>query len=403
MLLSRNSSQSDVASHSVHLQTNRWQRILPLVVCAFSLGMVSTRHASAAPPSEETLDKRRVAISQYNESQRKDLVRKYDAYRQLSDADRAQIRNLHQKIEADANLKEVMKQYCEWLKNLDVTQRDQLRQAKTPEQKRDLVVRFRAEQSRQKMELEREVESPGPERERRQFAPLSSEQLKGVMSKLEEEMVQKEFITKDRQKQLASLPGTQRYKLLLNSIGEYRHPKEGPTRRFTLPDPVLTAVADGIQNPDLQKKVRGLIGNSEPGQFSQAPLYLLLRVSVLAEAKREFASPDADQLKESIFQSLKPEMQARFSQLPHFRQEFVLMGLHAEELMEACSAAGDLPPRQPPGEEGSHGRRNGNPGDRPREGGPRNGNRPRSPLDYLNGPPTDGRRQPRERPPVPNQ
>ncbi len=369
---------------------------LPVILCVLVLSAYCSVVAAAPDVSEETLAKRRLAISQSNETQRQELVRKYDAYRQLTESDRQQLRKLHEGLESNRELQDIMKQYIEWLKNLDVTQREQLRQAETPEQKRNLVIKFRAEQLRQKSEMLRD-DLPLPDR--RLLSPLSSEDLKTVMTALEGELIKQEIITKEKQAELAKLPGTQRYKFLMNAIGEYRRPKEGTPRRFSLPDPVLSALADVVQNPDSKKKIQGLVGSSERGPFAQGPIFMILRASTLVEARREFSGPDASALKESLFQSLKPELQARYSQFPLWQQELKLMELHGNEIMWAFNAAGDFP-MKPPGDRGQPGRLGpgGFQGNRPRDGGLQSGFREgRTPQEIFGGPPPDRRRPSPER------
>ena len=66
--------------------------------------------------------------------------------------------------------------------------------------------------------------------------PLTGEELKLVMTALEGELTKQELISPAAQAELAKVEGTQRYKLLMRAIGEYRHPKDGSIRNFDLPD-----------------------------------------------------------------------------------------------------------------------------------------------------------------------
>lgn len=367
---------------------------LPVLVCC---GLIwgTVQVAVAAPDaSADVFNRRRDLIARLSASQRQELIRKYDAFRQMTEAERHQLRQLHQQVEADPDLKNIMQEFGKWMKNLDVTQREQLRQARTPEQKRELVVRLRAEQAREKSEIFRVEPAP---RERLPFTPLPGDGLQTVMQVLEQELIQSAILTKDQQPKLESLKGTQRYRLLMQTIGEYRHPKDAPVRRFTLSDPVLKAIADVIPNPDLKRLIRAKIGATEYGPYAQDPIYRILLFSTINEARRELNGPDAEALKESLFQSLKPELQSHYSQLPLVRQEFALTAHYLDELRQAFAAASDSPLGL--GERGQQGRGfKGFPGpgagNRNRDG--QNGIRPpRNPQEvFENGP--DGRRPNRE-------
>lgn len=339
--------------------------------------------AADSPVSSETLAKRRQAIQQLNESQRQELVRKYTSYRELNESERNQLRGLHKDIEADAELKDVMLKYCEWLKNLDVTQREQLRQAKTPEQKRNLVERFRKEQSQRKDEVWRDNATPPPER--RLMPPLSSEDLKSVMDAIESAFIKEGVISKEQQSELEEWNGSQRYKHLIQALGEYRHPKEGPARPLEIPESVVSALEDTVRNQEFKLKIRGAMRNPDQRHNIQKAVFLGLCWSTLEQAKREFNGGEKTNLKDSVFKHLSPEMQARVSQLPPWQLDLALMQSHRDEIWRAFAKAGDLP--LGPGERGQPGRGYPPFGPQKRET-PREGPRP---------PPSDARRPVRDR------
>lgn len=351
---------------------------------------------SAAPEvSEETLAKRRQTIQQLNESQRQELVRKYTSYRELDEVERNHLRTLHKDIEANAELKDVMQKYVEWLKNLDVTQREQLRQAKTPEQKRNLVERFRKEQTERKNELWREGVRPGAS-ESRLMPPMTSDDLKSVMTAIETAYSKSGVISKERQAELEKWNGSQRYKILAASLGEYRQPKEGPSRHLDFPEEVVTALVNTIPNQEFGNKLRGSVRNPEQHPMAQKIVFMGLCRSTIEQAMREFNGPEKTELKDSLFQSLPPEIQARASQLPPGQLDMELEKFHRDEIWRAFSKAGDFPPG--PGDRVQPGRAYppfGPKRELQREGGPRDG----GPRDgFRQPPPPDGRRPLRDRP-----
>lgn len=354
------------------------------------VAQVGVAEAAAEVP-EETLAKRRQAIQQLNESQRQELARKYASYRELGEAERNQLRSLHKDIEADAELKDVMQKYCEWLKNLDVTQRDQLRQANTPEQKRNLVERFRKEQNRRKEELWRE--NVTPPQERRLMPPLASEDLKSVMAALESAFIKEGVITREQQAELEELNGSQRYKLLIQSLGEYRRPKDGPARALEIPESVVSALENTVRNEEFKFKIRGALRNPDQRPNIQKGVFLGLFWSTLEQARQEFNGKEKAELKDNLFKSLSPEVQMRVSQLPPWQLDLELMKLHRDEIWRAFAKAGDLP--LGPGDRNQPGRGGytpfpGQKREPQREGGARDGFRPQ--------PTPDGRRPLRDRP-----
>ena len=352
--------------------------------------------AWAAPQvTEETLNKRRDSVSKLPESKRQELVRKYEAYRKLDDTERLRLRTLHKDLEADIGLKEVMQNYVNWLKDLDVTQRDQLRQAKTPEQKRNLVVRFRQEQLKRKADVWREM-SPPPQEKRPLPAPLSGDDLKSVMTALELQLDKDGLISPAAKEVLAKIEGTQRYKLLMRSIGQYRRPKDGSNRHFDLPDAARATMLEGVQNHELKQKLLSMGRMPENRQNAQRMVFNWLRGSTLEEARREFSGSQSDALRDALFQSMSLEDQTRFSQSPPGMHDQFLSRLHFEEIWRAFSDAGDLPMRPmgdvPPGRGGQFAPFQRRPGDgRPGEGRPGDGNRPPD-----GNRPGDGNRPPRQ-------
>ena len=330
-----------------------------LSVLAVMISLMPGRLLAAAPVSEATLASRRQEIARLSDSQRKELIRKYDAYRQLDPAERHQLHRLHENLESNADLKLVMQRYCEWLKNLDAPQRQQLREAKTPEQKRELVVRFHQEQHKRKKQMWHGP-GPGAPPPPRGLPGLSSEVLREAMSELEAGLIKQGAIDSTAQAELAKVEGTQRYKLLMRSIAEFRNPKSGEDRDFEFPESVLKVVARSIRNGEIRDKLTEPWRDLTHRQGVQRLVFQVLLAGTNEAARREFSGDQAEQLKQTLFQSLSADEQARFSHLPPKDHDLFLMNLHRDEIWRAFSTAGDLPQRpmgdRHPGEGGPRGR-----------------------------------------------
>ena len=337
-----------------------WVRLLLLAVALQGLVAVAV---AAEPVSEQTLAERRKEIASRSEAQRQDLVRKYEQYKNLSAEERQKLQDLHQVMETDPKLKQVMNQYCEWVGNLDLTQREQLRQAKTPEQKRHLVERFRTQQKKRKDDDWREPD----QRPKDKWMPitLSSEDLKAVMSQFETALSKDEELGQRIQKRLSNTEGSQRYKLLMRVIGEYRKSSNGQNHEFKIPDAVFSELEKVSQKPNFRETLEGLARNSN-GHQPQNFIFYILAKNTVDEAHREFRGPHAANLKESLFNSLAPEMQTRYTEAPPPQRDALLVRFHQGEIVNAFAAAGDLP-KWTPGERGPGGRdlpqpfRNGEP------------------------------------------
>ncbi len=310
--------------------------------------------AYGAPPvTAETLTQRRKSIAALPDPQRQELARKYDQYQKLTADERIKLQDLHDVMEAEPDLKQVMENYCEWLKNLDLTQREQLRQAKTPEQKRNLVVKFHQAQVDRKEDALREVTPPQPAIH--PMPLLSGDELKSVMTALETELVKSGMLDAKIQAELAKTSGTQHYKQLMQAIADYRHPEKGPQREFAIPQEVRTVLGQLVKDGELGKKIIET-GRNVDRQRSQPLIFGMLARNTAEEARREFNGPAGNQLKEAIFNSWPAEQQARFSQAPPAQREIFLMRNHLEEIWHAFTKAGDLKFQRPPGDGKPRGR-----------------------------------------------
>lgn len=312
----------------------------PIFAWCVALQLVATVASGAPPVTEDTLAQRRKSIASLPEPKRQELARKYDQYQRLSTDERNKLQDLHDVMEAEPDLKKVMDKYCEWLKNLDLTQREQLRQAKTPEQKRNLVVKFYAAQVKRKEDAWREINPVPPEKQRPFIPPLTSDDLKSVMTALEAGVAKPDVLDSKTQAALAATQGTQHYKLLIRAIGDYTHPADGRPRKFEIPKSAKTAFEEAIRHSEGRQKLGDMWRQSD---HQRNMFFYLLARSTAEEARREFRGPDADKLKETLFNSLPPEKQLQFTQAPPDRHDPFLMRIHLDELWQAFSRAGDLP------------------------------------------------------------
>lgn len=98
------------------------------------------------------LNSAREEISRMSEVERTALKRKYDQYRNLPEEKRAELRTLHQELEADrtngARSLSTMADYCDWLKTIDAWQQDELAHITDPQARAkrvDEIVKARKE------------------------------------------------------------------------------------------------------------------------------------------------------------------------------------------------------------------------------------------------------------------
>ena len=318
-----------------------------LIPC-LALQLVTVAACGAPPVDHETLEQRRKSIASLSDSKRQDLVRKYDQYQRLSVDERRKLEDIHTATEKDPGLKQVMDNYSNWLKNLDVTQREELRQAKTPEQKRNLVVQFHKVQAKQKDEAWQKIkpmdQSP-PEKQGLFRRPLTSEELKKFMTALEVGVTKEGILDQATQSALSKSEGTQHYKLLLRAIGEYYYPEDGKRRQFELPISVKETWEEIIRHREGRQRLGEgwRIGPGSPTREQREGFFLFLAKSTFEEAYREFHGPEGNKLKETLFNSMSPDQQTYFSQKPALHRDQFLIGFHLGELRQAFIKAGNLP------------------------------------------------------------
>lgn len=372
---------------------------IPLLACLLSPFFCASVTYGQTLISEVELSRRRAEISSLSDPDRAELTRKYQDFQKLTSAEQEYFRKLHQEVEGNPALKSAMERYCDWLKDLDVAQREQLRAADTPEKKRLAVVRIRQEQKLQQEDQLRSLES----REvagKMGFSQLaSSDDLKKIMGSLEACLAKVPQTDPAQLAKVKQLNGTLRYERLLWLLSEVRHPKDGaPYPEPHWLDDFKMTVGEVMPNQLRQSFDLRLGDRSGPPPRG----FVWLMMSLLEEGRREFSATAGDDLRESLFRALTPQKQSDFLQTPPESQPLFLKRMHLDELRRAFLAAFDLP--RPPGEGRGDGRGEGPGRGEGRDGFGRGGLRGgRSdgppPLEVPPGAGPAGDRPPNDRPP----
>jgi hypothetical protein len=327
------SQMFDCGCFEIH---RRWRHV---VLCLAGFILWSTVGLAQERASGATLAKRRAEISALSDSDRAELVRKYQDFQKLSSDEQERLRKLHRDVEGNVALKETMQRYCDWLKDLNVSQREQLRAADTPEKKRLAVDRILQEQKRQQQDQLRGFEGRDPGGN--MPPPASSDELKKLMAPLEAGLFQFGPSDPAERERIGKLHGTLRYERLLHVIGDLRHPKEGPRPDLPFLEEFRSTVANAAP-PFRPGSSDGRPGDRPPPGPKG---FLWLMHSLTEEARREFAAAEGDELLETLFRTLSPEMQSEFLQTPPESQPLFLKLMHLDELRHSLVGAFDLPPQ----------------------------------------------------------
>lgn len=339
----------------------------------FWFGLQWTTAYAADSVSTEVLDQRRKEIAARSGEQRQELIRKYHQYQKLTVAERQKLHELHKAVESDPKLKQVMDQYCEWLRGLDESQRKQLRDAQTPEQKRNLVRRFYAAQSQRTEDFLPNDEPGIPPKLRPGFVPvLSSEGLKSVMAAVEAALIEQSVLNDRMRSKIAQVDGSLRYKLLMEAIASYRHPEDAAIRDLPLPESVKAAFEKAIRDVDSAPKLKEFWRHAKDPRNQQHVFMTTLLPSTVDEAHREFRGPDAAKYKESIVKSLPKDKLYLYEHAPEKERDKLLLMAHVESIRRSFFKAGDLQQRVD-----RDGPWRGRPGDYPPRDRDREGDNPR--------------------------
>ncbi|OHB81645.1 MAG: hypothetical protein A2V98_06845 [Planctomycetes bacterium RBG_16_64_12] len=110
---------------------------------------------SAAARAEETLAERRARIERMSPAEKAELRRAQERFAALDGAEQQRLRELHEKIEADARseaLWDVVEQYCEWIKTLTPSERAELLEL-PPAERIDRMKALRKQQAERKAQF----------------------------------------------------------------------------------------------------------------------------------------------------------------------------------------------------------------------------------------------------------
>jgi len=387
------SSRLGTRSHSVIARKSPGSKLALLILCVviFLTGFPVSGSCQEFISGAE-LDRRRAKIASLSESDRAELIRKFQDFKGMTEAERNHLRTLHQKVSANPSLMFTMQRYCEWLKDLDVAQRERLRAADTPEKKRLAVQRIRDELEKRREESSRTNDSRESEVRKFGFTRLATSlELKELMGTLETYLTKSSVIDPGQLEKVRKLAGTARYKRVLKMFGEVRKSKvDGQQSVPKVPEEFQAALKKIVPEPLIRKEVAERFGGLQR-------VFLWLNTSLLEEAKRELADAEGDELREALFHSLAPQTQTDFLQTPPESQAAFLDQIHLEDLRLAFREAFDLP-RAPLGD-GSRFPRDGqspNRGDQPIRNGGRGAGGPFFGGPRRDGPPPEEGQRPRE-------
>ena len=337
-------------------------------------------------------------IAVMSKVERVTLQRKYDQYRALTEKQRADLRLLHQAIEADrltgARDLAAMQDYCDWLKMISPWQQDELAHITDPQQKAKRVAEIAQARKAEASATETRGEKLGPLGNGLAEIPsLTGSQLTKVFDVLAKRLTD---LTEEEQKEIEGQKGLKRFgvqiKYLKKSI-------PNPEKFFqSISDAELAEMISASENPELNS----LLGDSVEASFRRRVATVAIFTSCRAQSMRESASATTAEL-ETYFNTLPEDVQDKLFQLsaeefktqlrlrrlesdPDVSELRHLMGAQfssATRRMEKLRSEGMLGPGGPgpgPGGPGPGGRPFDGPGDRPperRREGDRGGPTPR--------------------------
>lgn len=325
----------------------RWLQIL--VITFAILAGLSEGVTRAAGDSEADRIGR---VTNMSSAERLELQRKYDEYRALPEADKNRYRQLQQALQKDAatggELTTISRGYGEWLKTLDVKQREELRKMATPEQRRTLVKKFLDDQKERQQKLLDSELLPGQSQRIPRLAPQELSKLMDIFGK---QLRDHDVIPSKAEKELAELQGTARYIRLFELLAEYRRP-----------DPVVNKGKDFHPTTEEKKALVSAIQSTESRQFleksvseNRAPpmmIYYMLGVNVLRQYSQEIFADDSVATRDRLFQKLLPEQQQYVLNSPPSRHHETLVRTSLDNVRRMVFMAlfrpGDFPGFLPP-------------------------------------------------------
>ncbi|MDF1742593.1 MAG: hypothetical protein P1V19_02800 [Gimesia sp.] len=136
--------QSDRASEAVSRESALW----PVLLRAVGLGVGTVLFVmillGATGQDEDRAGTNRKKIESMTSSERAQLKRNYEKFQKLSAQDKQRFREIHAATRNQPELNQVMRSYCNWVKTLSPWEQEDLRNAKTPQERMDLIRKFRS-------------------------------------------------------------------------------------------------------------------------------------------------------------------------------------------------------------------------------------------------------------------
>ena len=294
-----------------------WLLLVGFVCCGIS-------SATAAEMSSAEIQKRSQKIEQMTQIERDRLQRNWKSFDSLSAEQKQHYRQLHQSLEEDqatgnGQLNEMMQTYALWLQTLTPGQCADLRAAKDPAAKLELVKKFKVEQDerQEKQLLDDPMEDPSFLLRRRMLGgrkkpwsgkkPLSSRELKVAMQALARELPDAD------QHDLAEWDPTREkwryYGLIIDrSLRQANGPQEWPNRDQQ------QAISNVLKESEQIKRF-DLLKNKEPELRSG--YFHLIQESLFADlmADSEPYRPKEEELLK-LFEKLDHTEREKLSQMP---------------------------------------------------------------------------------------
>ena len=177
----------------------------------FLCALCALSGADAPRPEREVLEQARQRITGMSADKRDQLRKSFEAFRNLPAERQEQIQKLHDDVQADPGLKDVMQKYCEWVVTLDPGPQSELRSESQVHLKIKLVKKYREEQATER--TSHDWAETGFFRELKRMPKLDDAQLSEIVAHLEKFM--SETLKSDEKLKLATLSGPPRHSQIL--------------------------------------------------------------------------------------------------------------------------------------------------------------------------------------------
>jgi len=140
-----NKGQSNKASQSASQQPALWSPLLRAMSIGAGTLVCVMVLLGASGQSEDREGANRKKIESMTPSERAQLKRNYEKFQKLSAQDKQRFREIHAATRNQPELNQVMRSYCNWVKTLSPWEQEDLRNAKTPQERMELIRKFRSQ------------------------------------------------------------------------------------------------------------------------------------------------------------------------------------------------------------------------------------------------------------------